>query len=69
MTNINVVEIPLKHAMMAAAARTVFVADSSKFCTRAFATVCHLDTAHLIVTDSKLAPEARAAFGAKLRCV
>ena len=68
-TNINVVEIPLKHAMMAAAARTVFVADSSKFCRRAFATVCHLDAAHLIVTDSKLPPETRAAFGAKLRCV
>ena len=68
-TNINVVEIPVKHAMMAAAAKTVFVADSTKLCRRAFATVCHLDAAHLIVTDDKLPLAARVAFGAKLHCV
>lgn len=68
-TNINVVEIPLKHAMMTAAAKTVFVADSTKFGKRAFATVCPIEAAHLIVTDRKLAPDLRAAFGAKLRCV
>jgi DeoR family transcriptional regulator of aga operon len=68
-TNINVVEIPIKHAMMAAAAKTVFVADSTKFGRRSFATVCQLSQADLILTDDGLAIESRAAFGTKLRCV
>jgi DeoR family transcriptional regulator, aga operon transcriptional repressor len=67
-TNINVVEIPIKHAMMAAAARSVFAVDSSKFGRRAFATVCQLDAVDLILTDSGLAPDMRPPFGTKLRC-
>ena len=67
-TNINVVEIAVKHAIMAATARTVFVADSSKFGRRAFATVCAIADAHLIVTDDGLAAEQRKAFGSRLVC-
>lgn len=68
-TNINVVEIPTKHAMMAAAAKTVFAADSTKFGRRAFATVCPLSRADMILTDSALSVDLRFAFGPKLRCV
>lgn len=68
-TNINVIEIPVKHAMMKAAARTVFVADRSKFGRLALATVCPIADAHLILTDGDLPAEQRAAFGDRLRCV
>jgi DeoR family transcriptional regulator, aga operon transcriptional repressor len=67
-TNINVVEIPIKHAMIAAATRTVFAVDSSKFGRRAFATVCPLTTADLILTDDGLLPESRPAYGDRLHC-
>ncbi len=67
-TNINVVEIPVKHAMMAVAARTVFAVDSSKFGRRAFATVCSIEAANLILTDENLAHEVRKDYGDRLRC-
>jgi len=68
-TNINVVEIPLKQAMISAARRVAVVADSSKFARRSLATVCALDAVDAVVTDDGLAPEARAAYGPTLRCV
>ncbi len=68
-TNINVVEIPTKHAMIAAAERAVFIADSSKFGRRAFAQLCKLSEASILLTDDELPPEERAAYGARLRCV
>jgi DeoR family transcriptional regulator, aga operon transcriptional repressor len=67
-TNINVVEIPVKHAMMEVATRTVFAADSSKFGRRAFATVCQIEAADFILTDASLAPEMRQAYGDRLCC-
>ena len=67
-TNINIVEIPVKHAMMAAAARTVFAADSTKFGRRAFATVCPIADADMILTDDALPLDVRRPFGNKLRC-
>ena len=69
MTNINVVEIPTKHAMLAVADKTVFVADSSKFGRRAFATVCRLAEASVLITDDELPMSERAAYGERLRCV
>lgn len=68
-TNINVVEIPTKHAMIAAAEAVVFVADSSKFGRRAFAELCKLSEASILITDDELAPQERAAYGPRLRCV
>jgi DeoR family transcriptional regulator of aga operon len=64
-----VIEIPVKHAMISAAATTVFAADSSKFGRRAFATVCPLSEADLILTDNGLPLEQREAYGSGLRCV
>lgn len=68
-TNINVVEIPTKRAMLAAADKVVFAADSTKFGRRAFATVCRLSEAATLLTDSELPPEQRAAYGDRLVCV
>jgi DeoR family transcriptional regulator of aga operon len=68
-TNINVVEIPTKLAMMSAAEKVVFVADSSKFGRRAFAQLCRLSDATNLLTDDELPLENRAAYGARLRCV
>jgi len=68
-TNINVIEIPIKHVMMEAAAMKVFVADRSKFGKRALATVCRIDEADLILTDDSLPLEERTGFGERLRCV
>lgn len=68
-TNINVVEIPTKHAMIAAADKVVFVADSSKFGRRAFATVCRLSEATILLTDDGLPPDQRPAYGERLRCI
>lgn len=67
-TNINVVEIPSKLAMMAAAQKVVFAADHTKFGKRAFATVCPVDRATFILSDQALASEKRRAFGDKLIC-
>ena len=67
-TNINVVELPVKHAMMAATARTVFVVDSSKIGRRAFATVCPVSAAHMIITDDALPADRRAPFGSRIFC-
>lgn len=67
-TNINVVEIPIKHAMMEVAAKLVFVADSTKFGRRAFATVCQIEKADLIITDKGLTEAERLAYGDKLYC-
>jgi DeoR family transcriptional regulator of aga operon len=68
-TNINVVEIPLKQAMLAAAERVAVVADSSKLGRRSLATVCALDDVDVVITDEGLPAEHRAAYGPALRCV
>jgi DeoR family transcriptional regulator of aga operon len=69
-TNINVVEIPLKRAMIAAARNAAVVADSSKFGRRSLATVCTLDDVDAVITDDGVPPEDRAAYGVTtLRCV
>jgi DeoR family transcriptional regulator of aga operon len=68
-TNINVIEIPIKRAMMDAAAMNVFVADRSKFGKLALATVCPISEADLILTDDSLPEDQRSAFGDRLRCV
>lgn len=68
-TNINLAEIAIKRAMIAAAQNVVFAADSTKFGRRAFATVCRISDATLLLTDDELAMEQRAAYGERLRCV
>jgi DeoR family transcriptional regulator of aga operon len=68
-TNINVIEVPLKRAMIASAAQVVVVVDSSKLGKRSLATVCSLDSVDIIVTDDQIPDEARGAYGTALMCV
>lgn len=68
-TNVNVIEVPVKQAMVRAADRAVLVADSSKFGKRSFARVCGIEELSEVVTDSRIAPEQRKAFGEKLTIV
>lgn len=68
-TNVNVVEIAVKQAMIEAAERVVVVADSSKLGRRSLAPVCGLSTVSALVTDDGLPEADRAAYGPALRCV
>jgi len=68
-TNTNTLEIPVKRAMIAAAARTAVLADSSKFGQRALARVATLAEVDAIVTDAGLDADAAAHYGDHLRRV
>jgi DeoR family transcriptional regulator, aga operon transcriptional repressor len=67
-TNINVVEIPVKQAMIAAAEHVVVVADSSKLGTRSLATVAALDQVDVIVSDSGVPADMRVDYAPQLVC-
>lgn len=68
-TNTNTLEIPLKRAMLDAAATTLVVVDSSKFGQRALAKVAGIDEVDVIITDSGLPEERAADYGARLERV
>ena len=68
-TNINLIEVPIKRAMIAAAERTMLIADSSKFGRQALARVCSIGELSLVLTDDELPASGRAGFGAALHCV
>lgn len=68
-TNTNTLEIPVKRAMIAAAARTAVLADSSKFGHRALARVATLEEVDTIVTDAGLDADTAAHYGDHLRRV
>ncbi len=68
-TNTNTLEIPVKRAMIAAAARTAVLADSSKFGQRALARVATLAEVDAIVTDAGLDADAATPYGDNLRRV
>ena len=68
-TNVNSIEVPLKQAMLNAAARRVLLADSSKFGRRALATVVAVGAFDYIVTDDGISVEDREDFGPNLVCV
>jgi DeoR/GlpR family transcriptional regulator of sugar metabolism len=65
-TNVNTVEVPIKQAMMAAAARKVLLADSSKFGRRALATVVGIAAFDYVITDTGLACEQGPRYGDRL---
>ncbi|RMI31342.1 DeoR/GlpR family DNA-binding transcription regulator [Nocardia stercoris] len=65
-TNTNTLEVPVKQAMIAAAATTFVVADSSKFGHRALAKVADIDEIDTLVTDAGLGAEHAEPFGARL---
>lgn len=62
-TNVNLVEVAVKQAMIGAAREVVVLADSSKFDHRVFARVCGLEAVTRIVTDQGLSDEARRRYG------
>ncbi|MFI7190218.1 DeoR/GlpR family DNA-binding transcription regulator [Nocardia nova] len=62
-TNMNTLEVPLKRAMIAAAAHALVVADSSKFGRRALAKVAGFDEISGAITDSDLDPALSRRFG------
>ncbi|HVX22688.1 MAG TPA: DeoR/GlpR family DNA-binding transcription regulator [Acidimicrobiales bacterium] len=68
-TNVNTVEVPVKQAMLAAAARAVLLADSTKFGHRALAAVTGVAAFEQIVTDGGLPVAARGGYGDRLVCV
>ncbi len=65
-TNTNTLEVPIKRALIQAAARTVLVADHSKFGHRALAKVAAVEDIDTLVSDSGLAAEQRDAYGQAL---
>lgn len=52
-TNVNLPEAVVKRAMIASAARSVVLADSTKLGVRALAPVCPLDEIDVLVTDDR----------------
>ncbi|CCM80152.1 MULTISPECIES: DeoR/GlpR family DNA-binding transcription regulator [Rhizobium] len=69
LSNVNVIEVPVKQAMIRAADCAVLVADSSKLGKRSLARVCGIDELSQIITDSRIDAEQRKAFGKKLQIV
>jgi DeoR/GlpR family transcriptional regulator of sugar metabolism len=66
-TNINMVEVPVKQAMAHAAERVAVVASHPSFGRRALAPVISLDDVSLIITDDGLSEAERSLYGARLR--
>ncbi len=58
----TMVEVPIKRAMLAAAARTVLVADSTKFAMRGMVRVCDVADLDVLVTDEEAPASARNAL-------
>jgi DeoR/GlpR family transcriptional regulator of sugar metabolism len=58
----TMVEVPIKRAMMAAAARSVLVADSAKFGMRGVVRVCGVEALDAFVTDDEVPAECRDAL-------
>jgi DeoR/GlpR family transcriptional regulator of sugar metabolism len=58
----TMVEVPIKRAMMAAAARSVLLVDSAKFEMRGVVRVCQATALDALVTDSGIPKRARAAL-------
>ena len=68
-SNINVVELAVKQAMIDSAERVVVVADSTKLGRRSLAPVCSLEDVVAVITDGDLPEAQRAQYGPRLQCV
>ena len=53
-SNVNIQEVPIKQAMIAAAEQVILLTDSSKFGTTGFARVCDVSDVDVIITDRNL---------------
>jgi DeoR/GlpR family transcriptional regulator of sugar metabolism len=56
------VEVPIKRAMIAAAAEVVLLADAEKFSMPGAVRICGADSLHHIVTDADIPATRRAAI-------
>jgi DeoR/GlpR family transcriptional regulator of sugar metabolism len=56
------VEVPIKRAMIAAAARSVLLVDSAKFEMRGVVRICQADALDALVTDSGVPKPTRRAL-------
>ncbi len=56
LTTSNILEAQLNRKMIAAARKTIILADSSKFGKRAFGKICDLDGIEQIITDGDVSP-------------
>ncbi|WP_216911088.1 DeoR/GlpR family DNA-binding transcription regulator [Nocardia noduli] len=65
-TNMNTLEVPLKRAMITAAAATIVVADSSKLGRRALARIAGTEEVDHIITDDELDTTLTDRFGERL---
>ncbi|MDT2008002.1 DeoR/GlpR transcriptional regulator [Rhodococcus opacus] len=65
-TNTNTLEVPLKRAIISAAAHTAVVTDSSKFGQRALAKVAAINEIDIILTDTGLPSDQAEWFGDKV---
>jgi len=68
-TNVNTIEVQIKHAMLAAGHRAALLADSSKFARRALFSVVDVERFDAVITDDGLSTTERAAYGDRLVCV
>lgn len=57
--NVNINEVPVKHAMIDAAPRVVLLADSSKFEICGFAKICSLSEINTVITDDGISEETK----------
>jgi len=53
-SNVNINEVPIKQAMLAAAEKIILLADSSKFGTTGFAKVCDISEVDTLITDRNI---------------
>jgi DeoR/GlpR family transcriptional regulator of sugar metabolism len=68
-TNTNLVEVPLKRAMLVAAQHPIVLADSSKFGHRALARVADIADVEQIITDNELPENEALAYGGRVHRV
>jgi len=55
--NVNIEEVPIKQAMIAAAAQVILLADASKFGKTSFAKVADVKEVDIVITDSSITQE------------
>lgn len=68
-TNVNLPEVAVKQAMIAAAREVVVLADSSKFDRRVFARVCGLEVIGKIITDAGLPETAKRRYSERVELI
>jgi DeoR family transcriptional regulator, aga operon transcriptional repressor len=68
-TNINMVEVPIKQAMARAAEHVAVITVHASFGRRALAQVCTLDLIDVLITDDGIDPSERSRYGTKLRAI